>query len=147
MSRSFMCDGTPVPDGRPKFARMGKFTRVYMPKKVTDYRQKLKVAYLAMGFAEPFSEAIEIAIKVAMPRPLSHFGTGKNAGIIKERFKEVHHVQKPDCDNFAKMVLDALNQVAYLDDSQCVKLSVRKYWSHGESNEGAMFIEISEISA
>ena len=46
MSRSFMLAGTPVPDGRPKFARMGKFTRVYMPKKVTDYRTKLKVAYL-----------------------------------------------------------------------------------------------------
>ena len=53
--------------------------------------------------------------------------------------------RKPDCDNFAKMVLDALNGVAYLDDSQCIKLSVRKGWTHGELNEGAIFIEINEI--
>jgi len=146
MSRSFMLAGTPVPDGRPKFARMGKFTRVYMPKKVTDYRTKLKVAYLKVyPRRPPLDGAISIAIKVAMPRPLSHFGTGRNAGIIKDRFKYVHHVQKPDCDNFAKMVLDALNGVAYLDDSQCIKLSVHKYWSHGELNEGAIFIEINEI--
>ena len=146
MIRSFMLAGNPVPDGRPRFARVGKFTRTYMPKKVTDYRQKLKVAYLKMEFAEPFERAIAVAIKVAIPRPQSHFGTGRNAGIIKDRFKEVHHVQKPDCDNFAKMVLDALNGVAYLDDSQCIKLSVHKYWTHGESNEGAIFVEVNEIS-
>jgi len=146
VSRSFMLAGTPVPDGRPRFARAGKFTRTYIPKKVTDYRQKLKVAYLKVyPRLAPLEGAISVKIGVAIPRPLSHFGTGRNAGIIKERFKKVHHVQKPDCDNFAKMVMDALNGVAYLDDSQCIKLSVDKYWTHGESNEGAIFVEISEI--
>lgn len=34
---------------------------------------------------------------------------------------------KPDCDNIAKAVLDALNGVAFDDDSQVVTLVVRKY--------------------
>ena len=41
---------------------------------------------------------------------------------------KVHHTKKPDCDNIAKSILDALNNVAYYDDSQICKLSVEKYY-------------------
>ena len=34
--------------------------------------------------------------------------------------------RKPDADNVAKSVLDALNGVAWLDDAQVTHLSVRK---------------------
>lgn len=34
---------------------------------------------------------------------------------------------KPDVDNIAKTVLDALNGVAYADDSQVVRLVVNKF--------------------
>lgn len=37
------------------------------------------------------------------------------------------HTSKPDCDNVAKSVLDALNGVAFKDDSQVVELTVRKF--------------------
>ena len=35
---------------------------------------------------------------------------------------------KPDTDNIAKSVLDALNGLAYGDDKQIVELKVRKYY-------------------
>ena len=38
-------------------------------------------------------------------------------------------VKKPDCDNIAKIVLDALNKIAYKDDSQVIELSVKKLYS------------------
>lgn len=38
-------------------------------------------------------------------------------------------IKKADCDNLAKNVLDALNQIAFNDDAQVVYLTVAKLWS------------------
>ena len=37
--------------------------------------------------------------------------------------------KKPDIDNIAKVILDALNDVAYHDDTQVVSLSMQKKYS------------------
>ena len=42
---------------------------------------------------------------------------------------KVRPTKKPDCDNIAKIVLDALNGIAYYDDSQVVSLVVRKHYA------------------
>lgn len=39
---------------------------------------------------------------------------------------------KPDADNFAKLVKDALNRVVWVDDAQVVDLMVRKFYTPGE---------------
>ena len=39
--------------------------------------------------------------------------------------------KKPDSDNIAKAILDALNGVAYYDDSQIVELTIKK--EYGEA--------------
>ena len=39
---------------------------------------------------------------------------------------KLHIIKKPDSDNIAKVVLDALNGVAYIDDKDVVKLTVTK---------------------
>ena len=42
---------------------------------------------------------------------------------------EIKPLTKPDVDNIAKLVLDALNGVAFVDDKQIIELSVKKrYW-------------------
>jgi Holliday junction resolvase RusA-like endonuclease len=38
--------------------------------------------------------------------------------------------KKPDLDNLAKSVLDGLNGVVYLDDSQLVSLHITKVYDH-----------------
>lgn len=146
MNRSFHLPGKPQQDCRPRVLKTG---RAYMPKHVTDYRLRLKLAYLKVYPSKPMiTGAFSISVRVAIPRPMKHFGTGKNAGVLKKQFKRALHVQRPDIDNFVKMALDALNGVAFLDDSQCIQLrDTSKYWTHNVENEGAMFIEISEISA
>ena len=40
--------------------------------------------------------------------------------------------KKPDADNIAKVICDALNGVAYGDDTQIVKLVVSKLYKEGE---------------
>lgn len=42
---------------------------------------------------------------------------------------ELLPAKKPDIDNIVKAVLDALNEVAYRDDTQVVELQVRKQYS------------------
>lgn len=42
---------------------------------------------------------------------------------------ELLPTKKPDIDNIVKAVLDALNEVAYRDDTQVVELQVRKQYS------------------
>ena len=37
-------------------------------------------------------------------------------------------MQKPDADNVGKIVLDALNKIAYIDDSQVAQVEVSKVW-------------------
>lgn len=39
---------------------------------------------------------------------------------------------KPDCDNIAKNINDALNGIVYPDDKQIVTLTVRKWYSNKE---------------
>jgi len=38
-------------------------------------------------------------------------------------------IKKPDVDNLAKVVCDALNKIAYRDDAQVVDAQVSKYYS------------------
>ena len=52
-------------------------------------------------------------------------------------------LKKPDVDNVAKIILDALNGIAYKDDKQVVTLIVKKSYA-GESGVG---VTISEVEA
>ena len=47
---------------------------------------------------------------------------------------------KPDIDNLAKFVLDALNGVGYHDDSQIVKLEVHKMRDNEGSCDGGTLV-------
>lgn len=42
---------------------------------------------------------------------------------------------KPDCDNIAKNINDALNGIVYPDDKQIIRLEVNKYYSENERVE------------
>ena len=41
---------------------------------------------------------------------------------------EIRPVKKPDADNIIKVVADSLNQVAYHDDAEIVRVSLAKYY-------------------
>jgi Holliday junction resolvase RusA-like endonuclease len=45
----------------------------------------------------------------------------------------VLHVYKPDTDNLAKFVLDALNGTYYKDDSQIYSLTIEKCYADQDS--------------
>lgn len=60
----------------------------------------------------------------AFDRPKSHLR--KNGALAKGA--PLEKTSKPDLDNLAKFVKDALNGVAYKDDSQIINLTVSKIY-------------------
>ena len=48
-------------------------------------------------------------------------------------------LKKPDADNVVKVVLDALNKIAYYDDTQVVDLQIRRFY--GENPRTVVTIE------
>ena len=52
---------------------------------------------------------------------------------------EIRHTKKPDAENVSKSILDALNKLAYDDDSNIVELHIEKWYS--DSPRAEVFIE------
>lgn len=114
----------PVPKQRPNFSRSKK---AYTPKKTREYEKKIADYFKTYPNRIKFEKDIPLAINLVfgMPIPKSASKSRKEAmfeGIIK-------HTKRPDVDNMAKAVLDALNGLAWEDDSQIVRLSVTKEYT------------------
>ena len=91
-------------------------------------REQAYKAMDATGFQLEPVRPVRVAITAAFSRPKSHLGTGRNEGLVKPSAPH-HHVVKPDADNVAKAVLDALSGIAYRDDVQVVFLGVGKVYA------------------
>lgn len=105
----------PVPKGRPRFTRTG---HAYTPKKTADYEKQIREMYFGPCFEGP----IYVKLIFNMPIPKS-FSKKKREEAGCQR---IQYTKKPDLDNLAKAVLDALNGVAFTDDSQIVRLGMEK---------------------
>lgn len=114
-SVSFDVWGKVMGKGRPRFTRGG---RPYTPKATRDYERAIRESFEnATGRPpEPFSGQIAVCIKTYRQLPKS---TPKSV-------RSEPDIHKPDIDNVAKIVLDALNGVAWEDDAQVVSLMASK---------------------
>lgn len=68
---------------------------------------------------------IDITIAFFFPRPKSHFGTGRNASVVKDSAPS-YPIGRPDLDKLVRAVLDALTGFAFKDDSQVVEIVASK---------------------
>lgn len=93
---------------------------------------KSQVALAAKPHAptEPLTGALFVELWFHLPRPKGHFRGGKPDRGLKPD-APLWHTGKPDADNLAKAVLDALTQLGafWRDDSQVARLAVRKGYS------------------
>lgn len=115
MSVTFDVFGKVRGKGRPRFTRGG---HAYTPKGTRDYERAIREAFenAPEKPPEPFSGPIDVTIVTSRQLPKS-----APKSVIRE--PDIH---KPDADNVAKIVLDALNGVAWLDDAQVTSLTVVK---------------------
>ena len=127
MKISFTVLGEPQGKGRPRFARRGGYTVTYTPKKTASYEEKVKSEYMVQCNGVRFDDNtdLEMSVIAYFKIPSSVNKATKSDMIEWRKFPR----KKPDVDNILKIVADGLNGVAYKDDVQIVKASVRKYYS------------------
>ena len=121
----FEVPGEPRGKGRPRFTKEGHAytdseTRAYEKKVVAYYRQALG------GFRWPDNAFVSLEVTAHYPIPKS----ATKAAISAMQAGRLLPSRKPDIDNVLKIVLDALNGVAYKDDSRVVSVSASKIYSH-----------------
>ena len=124
MMVEFIVLGAPKGKERPRAAKLRDRTIVYTPKKTKDYEREIATAYRTQCRGI-FSGAVAIEIHAYYEIPKSA-SRKRVLDMVSDRERPT---KKPDGDNIAKAVCDALNGVAYKDDSQVVDLTVRKYYS------------------
>jgi len=122
---TFMVEGTPVPKGRPRFARRGKFVSTYSPKTTVDYESKVsESAKLAMGASEPLETPVGAYIYITLPIPASYSKKRTQACLSGEE----RPTKKSDIDNYCKAIFDGMNGIVFLDDSLVVSLHATKVY-------------------
>lgn len=119
MAITFSVDGDPVPQPRPRVSTRGGFARAYVPSThpVHGYRGAIALAAAAAGLT-PTGEPISVVIDAVFMRPKSHLC---KAGVKAD----APRLPRPDVDNIAKAVLDALQGVMG-DDTNVARLVVEK---------------------
>ena len=123
MKVSFTIDGDPVGKGRPRVTKTG---RAYTPKATENYEALVKMMYKAQcHYTFPEDVPLDVRITTYHYIPSSASKKPKEA----MRTHKARPCKKPDVDNITKIILDALNRLAYHDDAQVVDLQVRKFYS------------------
>ena len=122
---TFMVEGTPVPKGRPRFARRGKFVSTYSPKTTVDYESKIsESAKLAMGASEPLETPVGAYIYITLPVPASYSKKRTQACLSGQE----RPTMKSDIDNYCKAIFDGMNGIVFVDDSLIVSLHATKVY-------------------
>lgn len=114
-------EGKPQGKARPRVTRHGAYT----PKKTKDYEAKIRAAWRAQ--TQDYYGERQISVMI-----FAYFEPPKSAPKAKKARMLAGGIRptvKPDGDNIAKAICDALNGVAYKDDAQIVMLAVRKSYA------------------
>lgn len=120
-----------MPKGKER-PRVGNYGHIYTPPAQFEHERAIRSAWMAKYGIEPVSERCPVAVTISFSKTLPKSVREPRPWIIK-----------PDIDNLAKSVLDALNGVAYADDAQIVSLTVTK---QPQTRETVTGISITVVS-
>jgi len=129
--------GEPQGKGRPRFKKMGNFVKTFTPEETQQYEDRVIYA-CRMASSVMFGVKDQIKAKITayyqIPKSCYVFHKKTNTTDLTRDGEamlrgELRPTKKPDTDNIAKICLDALNGIAYHDDSQIVSLQVEKFYS------------------
>lgn len=94
----------------------------------------------------PIEGPVSIRLLFSLPRPRSHYGTGRNAHHLKPNAPHLC-ATKPDADKLARAVLDALTQCGAIgDDANVVQLTVEKWYVSEATNNPGVLIHATPIT-
>lgn len=126
MTYKIVIPGKPVGKQRPKATIRGHHAGVYTPKETKAYERYVVAMFLqAYPCARPLEGEIKGKIKAFYPIPQSTSKKRKTAMLDGS----IRPMVKPDLDNVEKIIYDALNGIAYTDDSHITEMTISKYYS------------------
>ena len=130
----FRVPGDPVPQPRPRITTRGKHGHAYTPAEhpIHGYRAAIAAAAREAGAVPTDAAPITLIVDLVFGRPKSHFLT---SGLKADAPK----LPRADCSNCLKGIEDALNGVAWVDDTQIGRIVVEK--SYGK--EGSTTVRIT----
>ena len=118
----------------------------YTPKPTKDYEKLVRQCYIAKyADKQPIPAKIPLKVSIIANYPITQSMPKKQVKIIENGGAfTVRPTKKPDADNISKIILDALNGLAYYDDNQVVTLRIDKCYAKDESQVG-VYVKIDEI--
>lgn len=116
--------GEPFAKQRPRATKKGRYITIYTPRETKLYENKVKTAYNKIYSSKQLKGDLTVEIEGIFSVPKSI----PNKKAKQMLNGEIPHIKKPDCDNMAKVCLDALNGVAYMDDAQINTLNIYKHY-------------------
>ena len=130
-SFTFRVLGTPVPQGSVK--AFGSRVVANNEHALGSWRSDVASAAQRAKPADwDINAAISLRCEFVFPRPMSHYGTGKNATKLKPSAPR-YHVKTPDVDKLVRGVADSIGdavaRVLLNNDSQSVTLYAAKRYS------------------
>lgn len=132
----FIVEGQPQGKARPRFSR--RSGTVYTPSKTARYEKEIRQAFLDAGGKMIPEGSYAIVIMNAYFEIPKSYAKGKRLACERNINRPD---KKPDIDNVLKVVLDALNKVAYEDDKQVTEVICRKWYSR---SSGFITVQILE---
>lgn len=111
--------GEPMGKQRPRVTR----GHAYTPEETRNYEELVRLSWLKDK--KKYTGYIRADIRAYYRIPKGATKSEENA----MRNAVIRPTKRPDLDNVAKIILDALNGLAYHDDSQVVELHIDKYYS------------------
>ncbi len=143
--------GKPVPQGRYRtssflvnlralLASRGKVkpiiqTTQYTPKETTEFKKKVKISYMKdyKTMLEGDAFWVDVYSMYALGASDVNKKTGKPTASGRRKLSgETMRTSKPDCDNLSKVIFDALNKIAFTDDSHIVSTRHYKFYHREE---------------
>src|SRR5262245_46720444 len=126
---TFRVFGEPKPQGSKRHVGHGVLVESGGAQ-LAEWRQDVKTAALhelqTRGQHFKPSGAVELTIVFSLPRPRSHFGTGRNADTLKPNAPTMH-TSRPDVDKLLRSTCDALTAAGvYRDDCVVAHVSMSK---------------------
>lgn len=141
-SIAFVVPGQPMSQPRARFARMGGHVRTYDPKEAVAYKDTVRGAFMGeqalSGWKRIEEGSISLEVIARFERPVSKCSKKVPRGAE-------WMAGGKDADNVAKIIMDALNHVAWKDDRLVAHLRVFKVMC-AQGQAPSVTVTIEEIT-
>ncbi len=147
----FFAPGEVKGQPRPKALRNGI---VYIPPVADDWKHQVRASAVAALLQRPDLNGLPVSsvpfgleLLFVFARPKSHWCAGKKSDTLRPTAPR-YHMQKPDWDNAAKAVADALGEwkdlppLLWMDDSQVVAAAEHKVWAIDRDEPAGLHVTV-----